>query len=233
MFILFITMAARRRKRGRRRGGKRRPRKVALHGGIIRGRMHPPTNSASPWNTYVLTTTWKLADTEKGMQCIALKTLAAAVRTELGLTTDQKLSFRVLRLDVWTPPSLAGSDRNFIVMAPSDWTDASVCASVRTINWYEAWGTAVQPAHLHYVWPRSISNIVLDNADLVLCRFDIKEKCQYILKFHCMWRPSAPDPRPTFGGEFVSVRASRQIATEQDDDFEEVEELAGGIAHAL
>lgn len=198
----------------------------------MRGRMHPPTNSASPWNTYVLTTTWSLADTEDGIKCVSLSVLQDAIQKELGLS-KVAISLRLCRIDVWTPPALAGSDRNFIVMAPCDWTDASVCASVRAINWYEAWGTAVQPAHLHYVWPRSISNVVLNASDLVLCEFDIKKKCQYILKFHCMWRPLTPDPRPTVAGVFESVRVSRRSAATQDDDFEEVEELRGSFASAV
>lgn len=224
-------MARRRRRRGRRRGGGRRS-KVASHGGLLRGRVHPPTNSASPWNTYVLTLTWKEADTAKGITCIGRKSFMEQLRTELGLAKAQQVSLRVMRMDVWTPPPSANSDRNFIVFAPSDWTDMSKCDAARSLNWYESWGTAVQPAHLHYVWPRSISNIVINDDDTVICRFDIKEKCSYIIKLHCMWRPLVPDPRPTYAVGLRSVRTMRQTTATQDDEFEDVEELIGGLAGA-
>lgn len=179
--------------------GRRRTMRRAFNGGLVRGRMHPTVTSASPWNSYTLTSTWTAAkETDAGVVCFLASQLRTGIRGELGLDGAKSIDLRLLRVDVWVPPTLATSDRNFIVLSPSDWTTQDSCSGWSQINWYEGWGTAVQPAHVHYVWPKSISTIVLPyQDDFALFRFDIKAKCQYIIKFHVLWRVSNPDPRPT------------------------------------
>lgn len=180
-----------------------------MNGGLVRGRMHPPTNSASPWNNYVLTTVWKSTDTTplKTIQCVSAKSVEVLLRGELGLIATQEINLRCARVDVWVPPAFSTGDKNSIVFAPCDWTNKEKCDAVSILNWYEAWGTNVQPAHTHYVWPRSIATQVIKNdADVVLFQFDIKVVAtQYILKVHLQWRPANPDPRPT-EGVLVSIR---------------------------
>lgn len=199
------------RKRKIRRRGKRRvrPMKKIINGGLVRGSQHPRTTSASPWNCYTLTTTWK--PTAVGLSCFTSSQVQKLFKAELGLTDALKCDIRVTRVDVWTPPAAANSDRNYIVLAPSDWThENDKCDDARNINWYEAWGTAVQPAHLHYVWPKSMSTQVINrDVDVPLVRFDIAVISQsYIVKVHMQWRPSIPDPRPLNVGQMSSF--SRQ-----------------------
>lgn len=202
-----MVVRGRRRGRPRRVGGRRTFRKKAFNGGIVRGRMHPPTNSASPWNNYVLTTTWKSGAVATGFKCVTALEAEDFLRKEIGLTIAQKVNLRVTRVDVWVPPAYANSDRNSIAFAPSDWTDkVTDCTTVPALNWYEAWGTAVQPAHLHYVWPKSIATqVIVDASTTVLFQFDIKTESEYIIKFHLQWRPSTPDPKPT-KGVLTSIR---------------------------
>lgn len=211
----------RRRFRGRRRRGVRR----AFSGGLVRGSMHPTVTSSSPWNNYALTTSF---DADKSaILCMSATQVRKALRTELGLKVDAAVDIRVMRVDIWVPPPDAGSDRNFIVLSPCDWTARGGCDDSSQLNWYEGWGTAVQPAHIHYVWPKSISTLVLpNNKDFTILKFDCKDKCHYIVKFHLQWRPSNPDPRPT--GAVGRVSTMREYRSElfSDADYCMVEQNA-------
>lgn len=193
------------RRRGRRPRGRRRfmrrgsGRRKLLNGGMIRGRMHPPTNSASPWNNIVCTFQWNPTATD-GKVFVPIQTLGAQqvrrqVKTELGIQSE--IDIRVRRIDVWTQPQTSNSTRNTVVIAPCDWTQ---CGGA-PINWYESWGTAVQPAHGHYVWPKSISTVVLPfGSDCTIVKFDVRDKnFAYIVKIHLMWRINAPNPLQQLG----------------------------------
>lgn len=189
----------------------------------MRGRMHPPTNSASPWNTYVMTFLWN--STKIGIQCIAVSDIQSNLKSELGLKTD--VDMRIMRMDLWTQPQEADTDRNSVVFSPSDWTYADACSGWGQLNWYESWGTAVQPAHCHYIWPRSISNVVLPKQDtgIVICRIDCKDnKVRLIVKVHMMWRPSDPDPYRVSVGHVTSLRTRLRLPPEviEPDGFETV-----------
>lgn len=217
----------RNRRRNRRRFVRRgRGMRRAFNGGLIRGRMHPPTSSASPWNTYVMTVLW--SSTKSGIQCVDLKSVQENLRTELGIHKDTGVDIRLTRIDAWTQPQEAITDRNCIVLSPSDWTGNAACTSWDQLNWYESWGTAVQPAHVHYVWPRSISNQVLPKeVDCTLFRLDCKDgKVRLILKFHMLWRPSDPDPYPKVSGILTSLRTRSRmkppVIYSSDDEFDTV-----------
>lgn len=213
-------MARRRRRARRRRGGRRRVNKIRWSGGLVRGRMHPPTSHASPWNTLVLTNSLTFEADADGLTCFSSSTVRKAVKSEIGVNAATPIDVRILRMDTWVPPVSQNTDKNYIVFAPCDWTNLrTTCANAVNINWFEAWGTSVQPAHVHYVWPRSISNVVLPNdTDVLICQYDVKKSTvplQYILKLHVMWRPSIPDPRPAGYGVLTPMRMARM-----SDDFE-------------
>lgn len=221
-------MVRRGRRRARPRRTFRRPAmRKAFNGGTVRGKLHPPTACASPWNNYVLTTTWKTV--EAGLQCVSSKDVERLLRTEIGLKADQAIDLRVSRVDAWVPPAFVNSDRNYIVFSPCDWTDKEACVNRAALNWYEAWGTAVQPAHLHYIWQKSIANQVLkDNADITLFQLDISLKdLSYLFKIHVQWRPSTPDPRPVVKGILQSVRHREPAPPGVDYDFVQVYDAVG------
>lgn len=208
----------RRRFRRRRRGVRR-----VFSGGLVRGSMHPTVTSSSPWNNVALTTSFT-AD-KSDILCMTAGQVRASLRKELGLKDDATVDIRIMRVDIWVPPPSQGSDRNFVVLSPCDWTVMSECGDSRQLNWYEGWGTAVQPAHIHFVWPRSISTLVLPNGkDLSILKFDCKDKCNYIVKFHMQWRPSNPDPRPTqMLGQVMTLREYRHRSS-PDADYIMVEQ---------
>lgn len=213
----------RRRRRGRRMvrrgyGGKKR-----VIGGMLRGRMHPPSNSASPWNNCVVTFQWMPATGKDDKDFVTIQTLSATsvreqLSAELGLKGD--VDMRILRVDAWTQPQISNSTRNTIVMAPVDWT---ACGSA-VINWYESWGTSVQPAHVHYVWPRSITNVVIPNANnCAIVKFDVRDKSfAYIIKVHLIWRKSQPNPMRLVMGITSSLRDPRSYEPPPPDDYEVV-----------
>lgn len=220
-------MARRRTRRFRGRRTVRRGRGVrrAFTGGLVRGRMHPPTNSASPWNTYVVTFLWN--SIKEGIQCVETKDVSKQVQLELGITND--IDMRVYRVDIWTQPPEANTDRNCVVFSPSDWTFGDGCTGWAQINWYESWGTAVQPAHCHYVWPRSISNVVLSKQDTpTIFRLDCKDnKVKLIIKVHLTWRPSNPDPyRVKSYGKITSLRTHLHQRVPPSDDYELIDNMS-------
>lgn len=199
----------------RRRGGGRRKRrsggKRTLKGGLLKGRQHPTTTSSSPWNSLTLTNVW--TGKEAGITCFIMQQLQIALRGELGLDPKQAVDIRVLRIDIWVPPTSTATVRNYIVFSPSDWSNKAICGSWSQMNWYESWGTVAEPAHLHYVWPKSMTIMTqpYENTAAVLFRMDVKANQQYIMKHHVLWRPSNPDPLPTdvLTGDFVSMHDHR------------------------
>lgn len=220
---------ARRQRRVRRRRGRRARLRIPFNGGLVRGRMHPSTTSASPWNVYTVTTIWKAANaTDKSIVCLDKNTIMKVVEAELGLAKDAKIDMRISRMDIWTPPAFQNNDSNCIVFSPSDWTSRDQCANANQLNWYEAWGTSVQPAHAHYVWPKSIATQVMrSGANFEIVKFDIIEGQQFLLKIHLMWRYPTPNPRPDSVSVLLSVRESRrQRACDSDHEFEDLATVA-------
>lgn len=221
-----------RRRQVRRRGGRRRPRrgyngKKRALGGMLRGRMHPPTNSASPWNSSVITFQWQPTPAEANKTFVTVQSLSADtvvnnLCTELGVSG--LVDIRVSRIDVWTQPQIANSTRNTIVMAPIDWTRCGTAA----LNWFEAWGTVAQPAHAHYVWPRSLTNeVIVAGSTCPIVRFDVRDaKFAFIIKTHVLWRKTDPDPL-TVEGKTYSLRGPRGLPPPPDEGFEIV---TGGSA---
>lgn len=213
----------RRKRRVKRRRGPRRLR-IPLSGGLIRGRMHPPTTSASPWNSYTVTTIWKATAADKGGKfCLTAKEVETATKAELGIA--DKIDMRISRVDIWTPPAFQNNDSNCVVFSPVDWTHRDGC-KIAQLNWYESWGTSVQPAHAHYVWPRSISNQVIpDGKDFPVMLFDIIAGQQFLLKIHLLWRANNPVPRAD-SGVLISVRKSRRQSGSADHSFEDLADIA-------
>lgn len=169
----------------------------------MRGRQHPSTVTASPWLQLSMFTVFKSPADKDGPVCVTVDALVSALKTELGLAATEKPDVRLLRLDVWTMPQNANSVNNTIVFSPSDWTQSGGCGT-RQLNWLEAWGTAVQPAHIHYVWPVSISNIVLPaDSTTPVYQFDTAKGTKLLTKVHLLWRPYKPDPRPTVAELFL------------------------------
>lgn len=222
-----------RRFRGRRRFVRRNRPKRVLNGGMIRGRMHPPTNTASPWNNYVTTFLWSPSK-EKDKPIVTLQAISASqirgqVSKELGVSG--KLDMRIRRIDVWSQPQIQNSTRNTIVLSPCDWTRCNGAS----IDWYESWGTSVQPAHVHYFWPKSISNVVINAAsDCSIALLDIRDdRYSYIVKLHIVWRLSQPDPLTLVKGLVTGLRTHVHINDDpppSDDDFENIEKFDGGLA---
>lgn len=216
-------MARGRRARGR-RGRRRRPvrrgfgRKMQL-GGMIRGRMHPPSNTASPWNNYVVTFLWNPSAPAKDMpfntfQLLNSGNIRDQVKQELGINGD--IDMRIRRMDVWTQPQTSNSTRNCIVMAPFDFV---TCGGI--INWFESWGTSVQPAHCHYIWPKSTSNVVIaaGNNCRVL-QFDVRDASfAYIIKCHLMWRKNSPNPLRVSEGVVTNLRTFSYEASPSPDNY--------------
>lgn len=217
----------RRQRRVRRRRGRRTRLRIPFNGGLVRGRMHPSTTSASPWNVYTVTTIWKAEKTDvSGIVCLSKKTITDVVKIELGLSTAA-IDMRISRLDIWTPPAFQNNDSNCIVFSPSDWTSRDQCTNANQINWYEAWGTSVQPAHAHYIWPRSIATQVMrSGADFEVVKFDIIAGQQFLLKIHLMWRYPTPNPRPDSESVLLSVRESRRPQLDNDHEFEDLTAVA-------
>lgn len=212
-------------KRGRTRGRRgrrrvvRRGRGTIQNGGMIRGRMHPPSNSASPWNNFVVTFMWNPAAPASGkpfetMQDVSTSHIRDRVTSELGLSGG--IDMRIRRIDVWTQPQVSNSTRNTVVLAPFDWTSCSA-----TLNWFESWGTSVQPAHCHYIWPKSISNIVLPTGKSCgVVRFDVRDaNFAYIIKVHLTWRKSAPDPLKLCPGVVTGLRTQAYREPPPPDEF--------------
>lgn len=212
-------------RRRRRAPARKRARRGVngFRGGVIRGRSRPTLSSASPWNNYTVTTVWTPPSGQAGIQCYGATSLRAVVRKELGLASDFDMDVRVMRIDVWVPPANTNSDRNCIVFSPCDWTSFEACDKVRQLAWYEEWGTAVLPAHLHYVWPKTLSvHVIPGNKDFPLCKFDVKnDKMSYIVKFHVQWRPPTPDAYTATYGRVDAMRDT-WYGPSPPDDFEEL-----------
>lgn len=216
-------MARGRRTRGR-RGRRRRfvrrgiGRKMQS-GGMIRGRMHPPSNTASPWNNYVVTFLWNpTPGNEKvpfnTMQALTSGNIRDRVREELGISGA--IDMRIRRIDVWTQPQTSNSTRNCVVMAPFDFVK---CEAL--ISWFESWGTSVQPAHCHYMWPKSTSNVVIaDGNNCRVLQFDVRDaNFAYIIKCHLMWRKSSPNPLKICEGVVTSLRTFSYEASPSPDNY--------------
>lgn len=201
-----------RRRRIKRRQRRRRGLHIPFNGGLVRGRVRPPTTTGSPWNTYVLTMQWKgpaSVTPTSSLVCVTVADVVKLLKSELGIADT--IVLRVTRVDVWTTPNLANTPRNYIVLSPTDFSSrAGDCENTSQMNWFEAWGTATTPAHCHYVWPKSISNTVLNEGTTRLFKLDVIDNVEYIFKIHMLWRPLKPDLRPTVKGNFFSVGTWRR-----------------------
>lgn len=217
---------------------------MKMIGGQVRGRQHPSTTVASPWNQLAMFTTFTA--TAEGPVCVTADVLRSAVRKEIGLADTVKFDMRLMRVDAWTLPADADSINNTIVFAPGNWTNRDACA-VELLKWYEAWGTAVQPAHIHYVWPVSVSNIgIPDGNSFPLYLFDArtvnasaKTFTKLLTKVHLMWRPISPDPRPTVTAILESWR-SRPVQRREPsppgvdwDDLSGVDQVTRPVASVM
>lgn len=203
-----------RRRRPRRRRFIRRRRRA----GLVRGRMHPPVNVASPWNRVVMTTSWK--PVSEGQNSLTASAVNNFLKTELGLNvtgTDKKvvsqsIEVRFLRLDIWSDPSISGSKNNYIIFSPHNFI------SDNALTWIEAWGTPTQPANLHYVWPRSISNYCFsDGSGKIIGLIDASMGCRYIFKMHMLWRPTAPAPKPMAEISLAGWRQRHDMYNDAED----------------
>lgn len=201
-----------RNKRQRRRGRKSMRR--TFNGGLTRGSIQPRTVSVTPWCSVSLTSYMSPVKAKDALYCVNLSAVRKQLLLELGLQVTQEakviplpVDIRVFHVDIWTSPARANTDDNFIVMSPSEYTSAS-CDARRQLGWYENWGTAVRPAHIHYSWPRYLTTHVFgpdDDAELVA--MDLKTAASmYIMRFRLQWRASSPDPRPTVSCDLTSFR---------------------------
>lgn len=194
-------MTKRRNKRRRVRRGRKRTASVLIKGSVL-----PTMNTASPWNELTVTTFWTSGGKD-GIICINLDEVRGIIVKELGLYKNTPIDLRYMRVDLWSDPIITASE-NFIVLAPCDWTRVNLCPLPSVLEWFEIWGTVTIPAHLHYVWPQSISQTVMPSGtNNVLFQLDCTRYCRYIMKHHVMWRPNLPDPRPTIErGIMLSIR---------------------------
>lgn len=201
-------MVQRRKRRMRRRPIRRA--RITFNGGRVRGSVKPTTTSSSPWNSFTLTTVWDAPAKENipagGRICVTLKQVRDLMVKELSLQSSEVVDMRISRVDLWTTPVTANSQRNYVVFSATDWSTHATCGTTQ-MNWFEVWGTVATPAHLHYVWPRSMSITVLPgHSDFPIFMLDIIEKSQYILKVHILWRIKDPDPRSQVLGVLSSMR---------------------------
>lgn len=223
-------MMARRRNRRRiirRRRRMRIPRSI-LNGARIRGRQHPFTNSASPWINYTVTFKWTPA--EVGIGCVTIQNIKAQINSELGLDAT-KIIARIYRFDAWVLPVSINTNRNCVVVAPHDFTQGQDCSRKTYLNWYEAWGTNTQPAHVHYLWPRSMQMYALDSASSAsIISFDIVDKnLSYLVKFHVAWRPEMADPNPR-QGIITSARSACLPGYDPPPDPDGFEDLGNSVS---
>lgn len=203
-----------RRKRRMRRRPNRRTRNT-FNGGRVRGSVKPTTTSSSPWNSFTLTTVWDAPEKANiptgGRVCVTLKQVRESMVKELSLKSSEIVDMRISRVDLWTTPVTANSQRNYVVFSATDWTMHATCGTTQ-MNWFEVWGTVATPAHLHYIWPRSMSIQVLPGgSDFPIFMLDVIEKSQYILKVHILWRIKDPDPRVEVLGTISSMRTFGMI----------------------
>lgn len=211
-------------RKNRRSKGRRVNMRKMFSGGLTRGSVQPRTVSASPWCRVALTSFVAPSKDKDEAQyfCVKLSVVRAQLKKELGLN-DLKINVRVAHVSVWTSPASSNSDENFIVMAPSD-LSASIpsCASLRQLNWYETWGTAVRPAHIHYAWPRNQSmRVFTDTEDGEILLMDLKGTSKdsarkFIFRFQVQWRCDSPDPRPTLVSE-LKLRSFHDCVPPDDD----------------
>lgn len=217
-------------RKGRKGRGRRNVTKRNFNGGITRGSVQPRTVSASPWCHVALTSFTEPAGLSDAKYfCVTFKAVRDQLKVELGLGATT-VNMRIVRVSIWTSPTVAGSDSNFIVMSPADLSQAPKdCNVYRQMNWYEAWGTVVRPAHIHYVWPKSQSVRVINEADVgELLLMDLKggTPLKYIFRFGVQWRCDSPDPRPKDVSP-LELYSYRDLALSSPYDlYSEVQEMA-------
>lgn len=178
-------------------------------GGRVGGKQHPTTAIASPWNSLACIAYWKSVKTADQAR-ITIKSVLGLVKSELGVTST--IVAKIRRLDIWVPPNKSATDRNSIVFAPCDFTRATKSKATPIIEWFEAWGTAAQPAHVHYIWPSATANLVVtedDEGDLGLIweRQTSTDDPRYIMKVHLVWRVNNEKIGTQASGAFSSIRS--------------------------
>lgn len=188
--------------------------------------MHPSTVTAVTWASARLTTFSSVTQKKDATTtCVNLSTVRSALKSELGLGS-LTIDLRLVKVEIWTAPARANTDENFIVFSPSEYTSAQ-CGSTRQLGWYESWGTAVQPAHLHYVWPKPLSiHVFTDKDDAEIFIMDLKSKAEdtsasFIMRFLVLWRASNPDLRPKSVMRLEPYKGS--VQPPPDGDFQVIE----------
>lgn len=166
---------------------------------------------------------WKNVATTDGVACVSKLAILNLAKTELGIGSTVPIDMRITRVDLWVPPAFQNSERNYVVFSPCDWTSRSDCDSSSQLNWYEAWGTSTQPAHVHYIWPRSISVQVMPaNSDFEVFKLDTKKSAEYIMYVHMQWRNATPNPIQLAYGQLDSLRHTTQSSNDHEFDEEYV-----------
>lgn len=179
----------------RNRGKRRWRRKRTFTGGVVRGSSRPGLTIPAPWNSIRLTRYMSLVT--DGDTCLTSKQIVLQVQQELGMPTDSPVfDIRVLRLDIWKSPVQTASNVNRIVFSPCDFSNFFAPTTRDQLSWYEAWGTAITPANIHYVWPKPLQGMVLPSTSDNISVFVVtgKKNDQYVIRISLLWRCPKPVP---------------------------------------
>lgn len=203
---------------------RRNLRRRSWFGGLVHAGQHPYTSYASPWNEYVLVTTFSVygGDQGNGLSYIDSYDVIRRLKTELfgrGISS-QEISIRLHSVSVYVPPYNVDTSDNFIVFASCDFSRESYNDNdvTKHLEWFEAQGTRVRPAHLHYVWPWNLQSVVMNSSDYPRKLFRITPAVRkspdnhllpvdYLCRVHISWRPLQPDPRPSVSFRVINGRA--------------------------
>lgn len=189
-------------RRGRSRLNRLESRLASLHfaerGGAVRGRFDPPQIASSPWNNLVVAFNQAFPTGVSGLQSTTYVNIQTALLQQIGLVTTQNVDMRLMRLDVWN----IASNPQYIPSFSNASTLAISTLDFVTGNrygWLEDAGTPTHYPHIHFIWPRHLQEYVFTNRSQgVIYVTDVAGATVHRVHLHVLWRPTQPDPLPTF-----------------------------------
>lgn len=210
---------------------RKRNTKKSFKGGLVRGPAHPSVCIPAPWNH--ISVTRYIAISLTGDICITQRDIAYQIQQELGYVVPEKqpsavFDLRVLKVDIWKTPKQTATDLNRIVFSPCDFSNFLPPTSRDQLQWYEAWGSIITPAHLHYMWPKPLQNIVLPasfSTPLSVCILNGIKSDEFIVRFSVLWR--YPNPVPFDPIPAVLLKSTNYYNSDSDE-FSVVEQLPSG-----
>jgi len=178
----------------RRFGGKksRNNNKVDFTGIRSQGPINPRTAQDAPWNPIVVQRSVSVADATSFS--ISLAYVRDVLANQLGLTSDNTLTFRILAMNTY---DMAGRP---IEMAIYNFTSIPGAYNSQLIT-SVSWPGRVSWPRVKYVWPRAISAIPLSFAGpnttavaqgAVATPLGVVDNSSTVimLRFHLLWRPT-------------------------------------------